>query len=211
MSGGFKATEMKYWNRVKVSLKQAGEWTKVGITPEIHTTMGDNPIIIDQWRDWKSTTHITEAAEWIKLGFSLEQAQLWKEYRILPSQAVTLKGVVTPMEAKEWIQVGFEASQIGTWRQAIPNARNASTYMKMNIACVDAAQWFDVGFAAEEANYFEQGGWKYPKTVKWMHANEVDFDKFRQFIHYSSNPDKILEWSRTKFPPHRHANGWQWK
>ncbi|KAJ9078513.1 hypothetical protein DSO57_1005954 [Entomophthora muscae] len=48
MSGGFKATEMKYWKRVKVSLKQAGEWTKVGITPEIHTTMDDNPITIDQ-------------------------------------------------------------------------------------------------------------------------------------------------------------------
>ncbi|KAJ9078512.1 hypothetical protein DSO57_1005953 [Entomophthora muscae] len=103
------------------------------------------------------------------------------------------------MEAKEWIQAGFEASQIGTWRQAIPNARNASTYMK-NIACVDAAQWFDVGLSAEEANYFEQGGWKYLKTVKWMHTNEVDFNKFRQFIHYSSNPDKILEWSQTKFP-----------
>ncbi|KAJ9078567.1 hypothetical protein DSO57_1005410 [Entomophthora muscae] len=111
------------------------------------------------------------------------------------------------MEAKEWIQAGFEASQIATWRQTIPNSRNSSTYMKKNIARLEAAQWFDVGLSVEEAHYFKQGCWKYLKTVKWLHANKVDFNKLRQFIHYSSNPDKTLEWSQSKFPPSQ-AHQW---
>ncbi|KAJ9090104.1 hypothetical protein DSO57_1006173 [Entomophthora muscae] len=149
MAGGFKAHKIKYWKAKEVSLKDAAEWARMGVTSTTHMAMRETLITADQWGEWKDTTHIMEAADWIRLGFTKEQAQIWKKYRVLPMQEKILRGNITPMEAREWLHTGFEAPQIIIWRSAIPNTK--------------AAKWCESDIAAPEAHYFKKGGWSHKK------------------------------------------------
>ncbi|KAJ9087638.1 hypothetical protein DSO57_1031087 [Entomophthora muscae] len=201
MVGGFTASEMKYWISKETPFKEAQEWNQMGISSSIHMTLGKNFISRETWEKWQTTAPIAEAAKWIKHGFGIEQAQIWREYRVQPEQAAQLKGKITPMEAKEWLHLGFEAEDIEPWRSHMPNAKMASEYCKVNIEPLNAGKWAEMGMEPEEAQYFEKGGWAHDRTEAWIHTQEINLEMFKPYIHYSSTPDKILEWVRSRFHP----------
>ncbi|KAJ9083920.1 hypothetical protein DSO57_1029628 [Entomophthora muscae] len=133
---------MKYWKSKEVSLKDAAEWARMGITSTNHMAMEDTPITVTQWGEWKDTTHITEAADWIRLGFNKEKAQIWKEYQVLPMQAKILK---------EWIHSKFQPAHMRQWMELAIEIPLSTTLANTRISPEQVMEFLDVGYTIEKA------------------------------------------------------------
>ncbi|KAJ9076755.1 hypothetical protein DSO57_1023163 [Entomophthora muscae] len=190
---------MKYWLNKGFIITDVDKCKLLGITANIHSNLGDRPISLEQWGNWRETSSITKAVNWIEAGFTPELVVKWMDNGISPRDIMILKEVLYPEEAAKWLNAGTPAELATCWKAAIPDPYTAGEFFKAKISPEEAAQWTAMGANAAKATYFVGCKWNFFTVVNWRHTNKSTYKTFHVYMHPSKSPEGIMAWSKTEF------------
>ncbi|KAJ9088222.1 hypothetical protein DSO57_1025195 [Entomophthora muscae] len=138
---GWNPTDMKYWLNKGFAITYADKWKLLGITAHIYSNLGDRPISLEQWGNWRETSSITKADNWIEEVFTPELMVKWMDNGKSPRDAMILKEVLYPEEAAKWLNADIPAKLATCWKAAILYPYTAGEFFKVKISPEEAAQW----------------------------------------------------------------------
>ncbi|KAJ9058678.1 hypothetical protein DSO57_1010018 [Entomophthora muscae] len=182
-SNGYTHVEMKYWLGIGMTMTEARSWQAVGVTTQLHKTLDNNKITLEEWEKWKQTTSLAKAAMWIAKGFTPTTAALWMEHKVPPPEAAFLKGNLSPADTAKWLGEGIQSEHILKWRDLLPKPKTAGLYTKNDFSPKYAAEWYDIGATAAKADIFRQGGWNPVTVINWLHTNRLAYGDINKYIH----------------------------
>ncbi|KAJ9063283.1 hypothetical protein DSO57_1001721 [Entomophthora muscae] len=179
-------------------MEDAKSWQGVEVTTQLHRTLENHKITLQEWEIWRHTTSLVDAATWIEQGFNPTSAEPWMSHKIFPSEAAFLKGKLPPEEATEWLQAGIKAEQILIRKSLLPDSDVAGAYAKAGFNPTKAAERYDIGATAPEATVFIDGGWNPVTVTNWLHTNRLKYGEINKYIHKAINPTMAIEWRKHK-------------